>query len=71
MIVTRGLGRPGGLLVSGGLGRILYETPDGRTWAMTSTGWELVTAMYVHDGVSWVEVPSLSVYQSGSWVRVW
>ena len=71
MIVTRGLGRPGNLLTSSGLGRILRTTPDGNTYIYDNGTWHLVTGVYVHDGVTWVQVPTMYAHKGGDWVRVW
>ena len=71
MITARGLGRPGSLIVSGGLGRFFYEAPNGQTYVHTGSGWELVTAFYVYTSGAWVVVPDLHIYKSGSWTQVW
>lgn len=71
MIVARGLGRPGGLIVSSGLGQILYEAPDGTTYAYHAGQWHLVTDMYVKSGGSWIKIADLKTYRSGAWTQVW
>lgn len=71
MIVTRGLGVPGGLLVSGGMGSILLITPTGETYIMTVSGWELITGVYVMQSGSWQPVSEMYAHKSGSWVQAW
>lgn len=71
MLVARGLGRPGNLLASGGLGRIVYSPDTGATYVKTTSGWEEVTGFYAHDGSQWVLASQMYVYRSGAWTQVW
>ena len=71
MIVTRGLGHPGNLIASGGLGRVVYVTPTGDTYIYTDTGWQLVETIFVHDGSGWVEAPEVFSRQGAGWVQIW
>ena len=71
MIVARGLGHPGGLLVTGGLGQIIYESETGETYVLTSTGWKLVTEIWLYESGSWISVPYLSIRKDAYWNKIW
>lgn len=68
MIVTRGLGQPSAGLVTNGLGRFAFLRA---LYARIGGAWRLVTAMFIHDGGSWVEIDETHVRLNSDWQQIW
>jgi hypothetical protein len=71
MIVAQGLGRPGGLLVSGGLGRGTVSLDTFRGWIWNGTAYIEGLSLRAKHSSGWIEPVKVYKKRPGGWVLMW
>lgn len=71
MIVAQGLGRPGGLLVSGGLGRGTVSLDTFRGWVWNGSAYIEGSALMAKHPSGWITPVKVYKKRLGGWSLMW